>query len=318
MNRTALAAIQGVVTVALLLLLFRGLDWAAFRALYAQLPLWCYGATLAIVAVGIVLYAWRWRVVLMATGTRIPFRVVLQQYLIGGFVNNFLPSTIGGDAVKVFYLGRAHGYRAIAASVVLDRLLGLGLLAVLATVALWVEPVRHPRYLAARIALSGVTGVFAMVVGLALAGTGGLPKRVERFGSRAVAIAAQLRQFRVDLARAVRSPRVWAHAAGTVTIYFVLLTLLYQALIALQAGVRPGFVPLLMVVASVAVLSNIPITINGLGLREQLSVLLLEPLGVSREVAVAISLLLFAYLLAASLAGGLLWWRYASTSNREA
>lgn len=58
-----------------------------------------------------------------------------------------------------------------------------------------------------------------------------------------------------------------------------------------------------------SVLSNVPISINGLGLREQLHVLLLEPLGVPKEVAVAISLLLFGHLLIASAAGGIVWWR---------
>lgn len=309
MRRRAFAAIQGLATVTLLVLLFRGFDWPAFRAVYARLPLWYYLGSLAVVLTGLVLYAWRWHILLIATGTRVPFHVVLQQYVIGVFLNNFFPSTVGGDAAKVFYLGRAHGYRAITASVVLDRVLGVGLLAVLATVALWAEPIRDPRYHAVRIALSGITGLFAAVIVLALVGTGGLPKRLARFGDRAVAIATHLQQFRTDLARAVRLPHVWAHSAATVTGYFVLLTLVYQEFILLHAGLRPGFVPVLMAIASLAVLSNVPIAINGIGLREQLHVLLLEPLGVPKEMAVAISLLLFGHLLVASLAGGFLWWR---------
>ena len=58
-----------------------------------------------------------------------------------------------------------------------------------------------------------------------------------------------------------------------------------------------------------SLLSNIPISVNGLGLREQLHAILLAPLGVPREAAVAISLLIFAHLLVSSLLGLLFWFR---------
>jgi hypothetical protein len=60
-------------------------------------------------------------------------------------------------------------------------------------------------------------------------------------------------------------------------------------------------------VTTASLLTNIPISINGLGLREQLHAILLQPLGVTREAAVAISLLTFAHLLVSSLLGVLFW-----------
>jgi glycosyltransferase 2 family protein len=244
---------------------------------------------------------------------------VVQQYFIGVFVNNFLPSTVGGDAAKVFYLGRSHGYRAITASIVLDRLLGLGLLATLATAALWAAGGPHPQYVAARLVLTGITAVFAAVIALAIVGTGGLPRRAQRFGARAVAAATHLQEFRVDLAAAVRQPRVWVKATATIVIYFVLLTLVYEGFLALQTGIAaPGFLPLLTAITSVAVLSNVPISINGLGVREQLHVLMLQPLGVPKDVALAISLLMFGHLLVASLLGGIVWWRASRRLQRNA
>jgi uncharacterized membrane protein YbhN (UPF0104 family) len=87
------------------------------------------------------------------------------------------------------------------------------------------------------------------------------------------------------------------------------LTVIYQLFIRLSAPTVPAFVPLLTVVTTTAVLSNIPVSLNGLGLREQLHVLLLQPLGVPRELAVAISLLLYAHSLVASLCGLVMWMR---------
>ena len=161
MRGKTLAAAQAAATVVLLLLLFRGFDWESFRALYRQLPLWFYAASLAVVVSGTVLYAWRWRALLACGGIHLPFGQVLQQYLIGIFVSNFLPSTIGGDAAKVFYLGRERGYRAVTTSVVLDRGLGLGLLSALATAALWAQPHPDPRYVTVRLVLTVTTAGLA-------------------------------------------------------------------------------------------------------------------------------------------------------------
>ena len=62
-------ALQGLISVALLTWIFRGLDRQAFRALFAGLPIWFYLTSLAVVLSGQVLYAWRWWLVLTVTGT---------------------------------------------------------------------------------------------------------------------------------------------------------------------------------------------------------------------------------------------------------
>ena len=114
---------------------------------------------------------------------------------------------------------------------------------------------------------------------------------------------------RLAMLSGLTHPRVLWHAAMTVSVYFLLLTEVYRALIEALGGIRPGAAETLMIVASVAVMSNVPISLNGLGVREQLHAALFAPLGVSREVAVAISLLLFAHGVLISVAGGLLWLR---------
>jgi uncharacterized protein (TIRG00374 family) len=316
MNRRVIGAAQAVVTVVLLALLFRGFDWGAFRALYSRLPFWFYAASLVVMISGQVMYAWRWRTLLTAGGTDLRFGVVLRQYLIGTFISNFLPSTVGGDAAKVYYLGSRHGYRAITTSVVVDRVIGLGLTASLATVALWAVSLPDSRYQVVRIVLTAITGGFAAVIGLTFVGTGGLPRRVGMLGPRVVALAVHLQQFRTKLASSVRAPRVWVNAVAVVTAYFALVTLVYEWFIVLDAGSGPGFVPVLMAVTSMSVLTNLPVTVNGLGLREQLHVLLFEPLGVPKEAAVAISLLLFGHVVAISAVGGILWWRTSRDLGR--
>jgi len=308
---------QCLVSIALLYLLLRGLDLPALRSLFATMPLWFYLMSLAVVLGGQALYAWRWRQVLAASGVRVTAGTAMQQYFIGIFLNNFFPSTVGGDMAKVYYLGRAHGYRPIAASIVLDRLLSIGLLAVLATAVYWIAPDPSPQFAAPRAFVTAIAA--SLVVGLVLAarGTGGLPRRLSRFGSVAVGLAERAQRFRHDMAAAAGRPRIVFQSAAVVATYFFVLTAVYRAFLLLNTAAHPHYLTLLTAVTTASLLSNIPISVNGLGLREQLHAILLQPLGVSREAAVAISLLIFAHSLISSLLGMVFWLRLPANVKSE-
>ena len=302
-------AIQSIVSIGLLVLLFRSLDLAALRQLYATMPVWFYLISLAVVLGGQALYAWRWRQVLAASGVPVTIGTAMQQYFIGIFLNNFFPSTVGGDMAKVYYLGRHHGFRPIAASIVLDRLLSIGLLAVLATAMYWIAPDPSPQFAVTRAIVTAIAACLILGLVLAARGTGGLPQRLERFGAFAVGLAERAQRFRYDMAAAARRPRIVVQSAAVVTTYFFVLTAIYRVFLSLNTDAHPAFLTLLTAVTTASLLSNIPISVNGLGLREQLHAILLQPLGVPREAAVAISLLTFAHLLVSSLLGLLFWLR---------
>ena len=115
MNRRLIIGAQIVVTAVLLRLLFRSFDWPAFVAVLRRLSVGMYLGSLLVVAVGQVLYALRWRAVLVAMRISIPLVDVLRQYAIGIFFSNLMPTAIGGDATKVYYLGHAAGYLEVGA-----------------------------------------------------------------------------------------------------------------------------------------------------------------------------------------------------------
>ena len=302
-------ALQGLISIALLVWIFRGLDRHALHALFTGLPIWFYLLSLVVVLGGQVLYAWRWWLILTLTAAEVSLSAAVRQYFVGIFVNNFLPSTVGGDVAKVYYIGRRHGYRAVAASVLVDRVLGLGILAILATAAAWLSASDSPRLVASRIAVTVIAAGLAVVVGLALFGTGGLARWLAPLGHRAVALAAHAQQFRLDMAAPLKRPVIMGQAILAVVTYFVLLTLVYFLFFSIHELALPPAAALFAVVTTTAVLSNVPISLNGLGVREQLHVWLLAPLGVPAEVALAMSLLMFAHLLVASGVGLVLWLR---------
>lgn len=296
---------QALVTIALLVLVFRSLDLETLRELFLQLPVSFYFLSLAVMFAGQIAYAWRWRLLLRGAGLYVPFATVVRQYFIGVFANNFLPG--GADVAKVLYLGRDHGYRTVAASVAVDRLLGVSLLAILASAALWLSPVSAPRLVAANVVAALIAAASVLLLMLTGFGTGGLAARVARFGARAVNLAERLQRLRLDMAAPLGRPAIVVQSALVVFGYAVAVAALYLRFVAMQHGPAPSAVAIFAVVTAITVLSNVPVSLNGLGLREQLHAALFVPLGVPPETAVSISLLLYAHLVIMSAIGYVFW-----------
>ena len=74
----------------------------------------------------IIFNMFRWYVIIRQVVVSIPIQLILKIFLVGTFFNQFLPSTIGGDAYRIIYLSKsgvsvAHS----TVSVAIDRLIGL-------------------------------------------------------------------------------------------------------------------------------------------------------------------------------------------------
>jgi uncharacterized membrane protein YbhN (UPF0104 family) len=214
------------------------------------------------------------------------------------FFNLVLPTSVGGDMVRVWYLCRqpgpapAHGRRTAAlVSVLADRANGLAVLVALATLAALLCPLSLPAW---------ITGsVYGMAVAT-LAGLGLMP------------LLPRLRRYLPDRDRLQRllhgATLCWQ--ARDVMIAITLLSVLVQGanvVLGWLLGEAIGLpVPALyygVLISLVSLLTMLPISVNGMGVREASTVLLLAPLGVSSAQAVTLSLLLFTVYTAASLAG---------------
>lgn len=307
-RRNVIFSVQAVVTTVLLVLLFRRFDWARFAEVLQQMPAWFYAGSLAVLTIGQVLYAYRWRVVLSGMGVEVPFGEVLRQYFIGLFFSNLVPTAVGGDAAKVYYLGRQSGFVQVTASVILDRLLGFVWLALIGAVLAWLVGGDAPvlvlnRQLLTMFAAGFVAALLvAWLVPVERVLPRLLPARWSSWTARAGEFVMLVRQ---GVCRAV----TFVTAGVIVGVYAWLITMVYQQYFAV-AGLAPlGVLPVLLVIVSVSIFVNVPITVGGIGLREQLHVLLFTAFGVPKEVAVTISLVLFSQSLLLSLVGGALWLR---------
>jgi uncharacterized membrane protein YbhN (UPF0104 family) len=263
--------------------------------------LWlAFAAGLTLLAV--VLSALRWQKVLDAMGLHAGLRRLLSHYLAGQFVSNVLPSTIGGDGLRVIRLSKETGESpSTFASVVLERMTGWLVLPIITFAGFIANPPLRHLGTATRVALGlAFATLVALVVVLFAAAH-------ERLGGRFVAREGWQRfagAIHLGLTRLRRRP---GDAVQLLLVGFVYQLVLVLAAVAaaqsLGIGKAAGLTALLAFFPAVAIAQVLPIGISGLGVREGAFVLFLHPLGVATEEAIALGLLLYLLNLGVSLLG---------------
>ena len=250
---------------------------------------------------GIVLSAWRWQRVLAVfdAPTRLPNLV--SHYLAGQFVGNFLPSTIGGDVLRVSRLTTSSTVpgTSVFASVVIERLTGWIVLPLLTLAGLLLSPSLLRLGMASRVALALSIGTLLLLAAIVTAA--GSRRMAGRFAANE-GWTRFIGAVHLGIDSLRRKPQAAAGIVAVATVYQ--LSPVLAAWFATRAlGLHLPMVALLAFTPVVAIAQVLPLSLNGLGIREGAFVLFLGPLGVSTGQAVAVGLIVYALTLAVSLLG---------------
>lgn len=297
MKRSWMLGLQLVITLAAIALLMRiAHPDRAMAALLQANPMYilmAIGVWAVIQALSII--KWQW--VNRLQGLRIPLAPLTNAYLVGMFFNTFLPSGFGGDAVRAYKLARYSGATASSlSSVVIDRYLALHSLVAVAAIAVFFSP-----ELRQAVSLPVVFG--ALVAGSLPFALPGLLSRPMGAGLR--------RRFPVldQLLAQLAAPGALGTTAGlwvlAVVIQYANALMHYVLILALGYTVSLpyvlGFIPIMVLLAS------LPLSVNGLGIREGSLVFFLGKVGMPGTDALAVGLLSLALLLLVGAVGGVLF-----------
>jgi uncharacterized membrane protein YbhN (UPF0104 family) len=309
MKRLAVAA-KVAVTVLLIALVARAFDLRGVGAYLARVDAPTAAAVIAVGLGAVPLQTWRWMMVLDAVGSRLGFGRAFVIVLIGHFFNQTLPSTVGGDAMRMWYAYRA-GIAAgdAAATVIFDRVIAVtGLLALTAGGLPWLLGLVPAGAARSAIALMVAAGFGGLAAAAALAH---FPRLIPDWRI-ARGFAARARRVLASPARVLAGALL--SAAGFV-LFSWMVYYLAQAL-----GVRLGFVEALLLVPPVLLVSAIPVSVAGWGLREGAMVVALGFAGVEPAAAFAVSILFGIAVAVTSLPGAVLWLArgHAARDAREA
>lgn len=301
MRRTLLLLVKAAISG---LLLYFSLRWVNLDALVERLnrlePAWLLLAV-GLMATQLLLLSARWRQIAISCGTDMGFAGTLQINFIAAFINQALPSTVGGDGVRIWFAARrGAGWANATYSVLLDRIFGVFVLALIVAACLpWTlqlirEPV--PRAVLLVIACGAIAGPLLVL----LAGTH-FDRWLRQWAiTRHVAAAAEA------AAKICRSLRSAAIVVGcSIVVHLLTVSVAWCCAKAVAAPV--GFAHILFLMPPVLLIATLPISIAGWGVRESSMMAAFAYAGLAESDGLTLSILFGAVSFVIGIIGGIVW-----------
>ncbi|HXT71830.1 MAG TPA: lysylphosphatidylglycerol synthase transmembrane domain-containing protein [Vicinamibacterales bacterium] len=305
LKSTLLWVLKIGVSAGLLYLLFVRIDAGnLWRLIRNASPLWV-AAALTLYVVMLLVSTWRWQLLLRAQHVHVAFGSLLNSFFVAIFANNFLPSNIGGDVFRIKDTAKPAGSKTLAAAVVLfDRGLGVLGLAFVAACGSTLAARRSEAIgpLGPSLLWTGLLVVLGLVI-LVLAVPRELsvlarPLRMihpEWVDQRVETITAALVRFR-------QAPgAMLAGFGGGIAVQAILVGYYAAVANALHITVPIGHLAILVPVSFIV--QMMPLSLNGLGVREATFGLYLTKIGVPLESAMALSFIGAGLVMAFSMSG---------------
>ena len=252
--------------------------------------------------------AFRWRLIANLHGAKKPVFFYFVSFMVANFFNNFLPSTIGGDVVRLYDTWRAGTSKTgAAATIFADRAVGLMILAVIAVAG--AIGFRNQGFMSFEIQIALlliILGLVAVVFILFYPPNWWMRVMINASEHR-LKIVSKLAHIYIETAEEFKE------AKGTLLAALVLSFLLHSNivisyyLVGTAIGLDLGLSVYFSTIPLALIIMMIPISINGIGLREGALTLLLGIYGVSVAQALAFSWAFYGLTLIQGVLGGLVY-----------
>ncbi len=285
----------------LLLFVARSTNWSQFWQLLSRTRPGPFAAAFLLFLAACALTVVRWRVLLGAFPRTPSLSLLMRISFIGIFLNTFLPGGVAGDVVRGLRIqDKARGQAPGFASIFTDRFLGLCGLSLLA--------IGGAGMISRDLVEAGLHGIFLTIIGVLL--TAGAFFYSRRIGKLLVSPLARFGKIGARAGRFLEAIRIYrTHGwrvglALGVTFASHALFVVGIVILARSLQIDLPWKHFLAFVPVIALLSAVPLSVNGLGIREAGYVLLFTRVGVVQEQALTLSFLHFGLLLLLGLVGG--------------
>jgi glycosyltransferase 2 family protein len=307
--RRLLIPLRLVVSTALLAYLIWRAEPARVWQSWQAIDLRLFGLALLLQFAGVALSAAKWGLLLRARGQAQPYSWLLRAYLVGQFASNFLPTSIGGDAVRAAQLSRRIGSLSQAsASIFIERLTGFLALSLIANIALVLTYISS-----AGLQIASAPQLYLLTAGVAMAAIVAMivsfsaPRLQQRLGARLLpeVINQPMQRVAQAVSDTVPQGRALASVLGMSLLYQSLL-IVTHIICGLALSIQAPILLYALMVPITDILGLAPIFLNNLGAREMVFTLYLVQVGVGPATAIALAFLVFTVRLIVSILGGLI------------
>jgi uncharacterized protein (TIRG00374 family) len=274
------------VSLALLIVLLSGIGYEDVLAALERAILWPIVLSALMAVFTRLLVAYRWFVLVKKRSSGISFLLLLRLVFISGFLGLFMPGAVGVELVRVYALARLTGVALALSSVLIERLTALIALAAIVLLGFLIAPVGLPDAVGTSAAIA--VGLLAVIlVGLFSTRVRALSLAILR-GRLLAKVRAHLMAFfhQVD---AFRQARGLMAQLAILSVALQIVRVLEGMFLAVAFGINVELAYLFVIIPAGVLVSMLPISLGGLGVREALYVALFGAVGVAPAPAFALS-----------------------------
>jgi uncharacterized protein (TIRG00374 family) len=301
-------------TLLLFAFLFKSMSWSTLFMTLARVRHALVLVGLTVGAFAVVVSSYQWRSLLHFEHIRLDLARLINLYMVGIGFSHFLPTGMGGDAVKAFYVGRESGNNPGSASaVVMSRVTGFFgmLLMALPVLLLWLDDFAwHVALLFLLLSLA----VGAMIGG-AILSTIFLPRLFKGEWAKHAIFASAMR---IGNALNMSARRPGSLLLATLFgILFWIVSCLNHYCYGLALGINIPFYFYLVAIPLISLAAFLPVSINGYGVREGAFVFVFSTVHVSMASSLLLALLMDAQMLLFGVIGGCIYLTFSVTDKSK-
>jgi len=282
-NKTAKLILKFLLSTFFIGFLVIKINWSESWQYLRKIEIWQVAVYLAVIFLGIFISTKKWQKLCLFKGIKDSFLNLFKLYLTGAFINNFVPSTIGGDIFRAYQIGRKEKkYSQASSTVVMDRFTGLLALMLMSPIFFVFNFQRtsgiYFLVIANLIVLGALVGMFIFLkirkVAFAKKMLGYLP-------DKAVNFLRELASFGSDR-------KIFWQAMAFSFIFNLIGVGLANLILFWSLGIDINIRDYFSVIFIISIVSSIP---AGLGLKEWAYVAFFAPLGINISAVVMVAIL---------------------------
>ncbi len=275
--------IKSAISIAFILLVLRKMDFHRLSGIWGRLNLWYFGGAYLILLTSIVINSIKWHHLLKIQGVKISLWKVINLYLVGYFFNNFFTGM--GEVKRIYDMSKITGESfKIIASVFMERWTGI-IVQISSAIVVLIWAYKDISGLHTILIICGTLFISMLAIFLLMGVASKIP-----FIDRIEKLHLWLEMFRKAHNQYTQNHQSLA-LAFLLSIPIPIILILVHWLLIKGLGYSGNFWTFVIFIPIISVFSQVPITINGIGVQEILFVELLGMAGIPPEASFSVSIL---------------------------
>jgi len=243
-------------------------------------------AYILVVILGMIISSYKWKLLANFKEIRMNFSDFFKYYLAGTFINNFMPSFIGGDTFKAYEIGKPQGkYIEAASSVMMDRitgLLGATILALIFTLFNLKNVIGDTTLVIVNLLVLG-----SFLVDIFIAKIRNHPF----FGRFKKCFPDKVVAFIVDLGTYNKNSKILQKSILLTFAFDFVGIALANYILFLSLGIHIAFLNYLSVIFLISIIASVPVSINNIGVKEWAYITFFGAFGLSASSVITVAII---------------------------